>query len=466
MIDKLRADHVPVHAIVLVRHGRLVLDASFFPYRHDEPHDLASVTKSVTSTIVGIAVDKGFFTSLAEPVTDLFPQARDLTDPRKQRITLASLLEMRSGLGCIKTPELGEKTLIDMLGQPDWVKYTLSLPMAAEPGARFVYCSSGMHVLSGAISRATGRNELSFGEAYLFSPLGIEAPSWPTDSQGRSTGWGGLQLRPTDMAKIGELFLRHGMWKGRRILSSGWIDAATDGHPAGAEYGYGWWVGHDFSPFAFAADGRGSQAIAVDPRRDLVVVVSAAISEPRDAAELKRLLLDSIVSDAPLAADPAGRARLSAALQRAASPPGPHVTASLPEAAAAISGRRLKLAPNLFGLTSVTLKFSNRRQALARIDYAGVFARMLLDPMNRSATTGWRPLALDGVPRLSRSPGHGLRVAVDGAWTDDHTFVLHYDTVAGINRLTLTIAFAAKGADVTIKEPTLGATANVAGRFT
>lgn len=259
------------------------------------------------------------------------------------------------------------------------------------------------------------------------------------------------------MAKLGELFLQKGVWNGRRIVSASWVAAATQAHPAaGGPYGYGWWIGHDFAPFAFAADGRGSQAIAVDPARDLVVVVSAAISESRDAAELKRLILDAIVSDTPLPADSAGRSRLAGALRLAASPPPPQVTAALPGAATRISGRRLKLAPNLFGLTSLSLTFSGPREAKAQITYAGTMAHMLIDPVSASAATGWRPVGLDGVPRLSRAPGHGFQVALDGAWPDDHTFVLHYDTVAGIDRLTFTISLAANGAQVLIAEPTLG----------
>ena len=466
-VEALRADRVPVHDIVLVRHGRLILDASFFPYRRGEPHDVASVTKSITSTLVGIAIDKGFLKSVDQPITQIFPEAVDSKDPRKQRITLASLLEMRSGLDCIRTPERGEATLLEMLGRPDWVAYTLGLPMADEPGARFVYCSSGMHVLSGAISKATGRNELAFGEEYLFRPLGIRRPLWPTDGQGRSSGYGSLELRPTDMAKVGYLFLHRGVWNGRRLLSSEWIREATEAHPPGGPYGYGWWIGHDFAPFAYAADGRGSQAIAVDPALDLVAAVVAGISKPADGAEVKRLILGAMVSDAPLPPDPAGRAHLSAALARAAAPPKGHPAASLPKAAAAISGRTIDLDDNLFGLRSLTLEFSGRRTAKARISYSGVLARWLLDPMNsnRAKTTGLVPVGLDGVPRISRPPGGGLPAALDGAWTDDHSFVLRYDTVTGINKLIVTVSVAGKGVGVTIEEPTLGAQAKVVGRF-
>jgi CubicO group peptidase (beta-lactamase class C family) len=464
VIQVLREHKVPVHDIVIVRHGYLLLEASFFPYRKEEPHDIASVTKSITSTLVGIAIDKGAFQSIGEPIVQIFPFASDPKDPRKQEVTLANLLEMRSGLNCITNQDQGEKTLLDMLATPDWVRYTLGLPMASDPGAQFVYCSSGFHVLSGAISRATGQNERDFGETHLFEPLGIPRPDWAEDAQGRNTGWGGLQLRPTDMAKVGYLFLHHGDWDGRQIVSEAWARTATLPHPAGSSYGDGWWVGAAAAPFAFAAAGRGNQTIAVDPARDLVVAICAEISEPRDAADLK-LMLGAIVSDAPLPPDPGGQESLASALSLAASPPPAHAAKPLPPAAARLSGNRLSLSANPFGLTSLTLTFDRSDTAETEITYSGTMARLLLDPSGRSATTGPRVLGLDGVPRVSRAAGHGFLVAVDGEWTSDTTFVLHYDTVAGISRLAITISVGGAGAGLTIEEPTLGIKTEVQGRF-
>lgn len=109
---------------------------------------------------------------------------------------------------------------------------------------------------------------------------GIPHPDWAADAQERNTGWGGLQFHPTDMAKKGNFILRHGVWEGRQILSQAWIAAATQPQPIGSPYGCGWWVGGNIAPFAFAAGGRGNQAIAADPAGDLVVAMSAEIDPP------------------------------------------------------------------------------------------------------------------------------------------------------------------------------------------
>ena len=147
---------------------------------------------------MGIAADKGVFQSIEEPIVQIFPFAYDFKDPRKQEVTLASLLEMRSGLNCITNLDQGEKTLLDMLSTPDWVRYTLGLPMVNDPGAQFVYCSSGFHVLSGAISRATGQNQLGFGEANCLSRSAYRVPIGPRTRRGATQGGAVFNcVRPT-----------------------------------------------------------------------------------------------------------------------------------------------------------------------------------------------------------------------------------------------------------------------------
>jgi hypothetical protein len=194
------------------------------------------------------------------------------------------------------------------------------------------------------------------------------------------------------------------------------------------------------------------------------VAICAEISEPRDVADLK-LLLGAIVSDAPLPPDESGQESLASALRLAAGPPPEQPVKPLPPAAARLSGRRLLLSPDPFGVTSLALTFDQSHTAEAEIAYSGTIARLLFDPLGRSATTGPRILGLDGVPRVSRAAGHGFLVALDGEWTSDTTFVLHFDTVAGISRLKFTINVDGAGADLAIEEPTLGMKSEVRGQF-
>jgi CubicO group peptidase (beta-lactamase class C family) len=132
-----------------------------------------------------------------------------------------------------------------MQASPDWVQFTLDRPMIDEPGSRFVYCSPGMHLLSAILQQATKMTALDFARQSLFEPLGIRDVVWPADPQGVTHGWGDLYLHPHDMAKLGYLWLNHGQWEGRQIVSRAWVEDSvkvqmrTGGDD---DYGYGWWV--------------------------------------------------------------------------------------------------------------------------------------------------------------------------------------------------------------------------------
>lgn len=203
-LEEIRRRQISIHSLTIVRNGYLVLDVYFWPFQDDLLHDMASVTKSVTSTLVGIAIGQHELTSVTQPVTAVLgaPSIASF-DPRKKRLTVEHLLTMTSGLDCHH--EQREITLTQMRESPDWIGFMLDLPMVAEPGGVFEYCSGGMHLLSGVITKATGVSAFDFARRTLFAPLGIGASAWPSDAQGISHGWGDLHLQPRDMAKIGYL---------------------------------------------------------------------------------------------------------------------------------------------------------------------------------------------------------------------------------------------------------------------
>src|SRR5260370_1986116 len=189
----IRQNHIPIHSFLIVRNGYVVLDAYFYPFQAGEVHDAASVTKSITSTLIGIAIGEQKL-DLHESVFSRFP-GRTIAnrDGRKERITIVNLLTMSSGLDC--HVEHAEITLRQMHDSKDWVQFMLDLPMAQDPGAAFSYCSGGMHLLSGVLSQTIGRNALEFARKELFEPLGIENVIWPADPHGITRGWGDLHLR-------------------------------------------------------------------------------------------------------------------------------------------------------------------------------------------------------------------------------------------------------------------------------
>jgi CubicO group peptidase (beta-lactamase class C family) len=217
-----------IHSVVVIRNDRVILDARFYPYSREWRHDLASVTKSVTSTLIGIAIDRGLIAGVNARVLDFFPNHTIANlDGRKRRMRLKHLLSMRSGFEC--DPTNSEATLTEMTGSSDWVQFTLDLPMAEEPGETRVYCSPNVHLLSAILEQATGMSTLAFAEQVLFRPLGINDIMWLTDPQGIQRGWGDLHLKPTDMIKLGYLHLNRGNLLGRQIVSSWWADEATTG---------------------------------------------------------------------------------------------------------------------------------------------------------------------------------------------------------------------------------------------
>ena len=284
MLDKVQQQQLQLHSLLIVRHGYLVSESYFEIYGPETRHELYSCTKSFTSTLIGIAIDKGFIDRSDHLVMDFFPeQAFNNLDQQKKEMTLEDLLTMRSGLDW----EEGDPTYLAMYQSADWVKYVLDLPMAFPPGSHFTYCSGCSHVLSAIVRQATGMNPMDYAEQNLFGPLGISNKNWDTDAEGIPIGGWGLQLTPRDMVKLGYLFLHDGEWDGNQIISRSWIENATLSH-TGTEgdlgYGYQWWTFP--SPEGYAALGRYGQMIAVIPGSDLVIVTTAQMDNHDDIFEL------------------------------------------------------------------------------------------------------------------------------------------------------------------------------------
>jgi CubicO group peptidase (beta-lactamase class C family) len=280
-----------LHGLLVIRHGYIVQEKYFAGYTVGAVHDLFSCTKSFTSALMGIAIDKGYVAGISRPVLDFFPEHPfAASDPRKRTLTVQNLLTMSSGLGWVEADE----TYARMYALPDgdWIRFVLDLPMATQPGMRFSYSSGNSHILAAIIQRSSGKNLYDFARESLFGPLGMTDPLWEKDPKGLPIGGWGLRLSPRDMAKLGYLYLHNGLWDGKQVVPAAWVRESTlpqiraDG---GWSYGYQWWVDPDV-PF-FAALGRYGQCIFVVPRFDLVVVFTAHI----DSNDAERDLLKSSI---------------------------------------------------------------------------------------------------------------------------------------------------------------------------
>lgn len=204
LLESIRKNGIGIHSLLFIRNGQMVLDAYFYPFTPGGTvHDVASVTKSVTSALIGIAVDRGYISGVDEPMLSYFPERTVPDADRKRPVTVEDLVSMRSGFDCGLLP--GERELYAMIQTGDYVQSILELPMASDPGSKYAYCSGNMHLLSAIIRKSSGQSALDFAREHLFEPIGIGRAYWPADSQGITHGWGDLKLHPHDMARIGYL---------------------------------------------------------------------------------------------------------------------------------------------------------------------------------------------------------------------------------------------------------------------
>ena len=282
-----RGDFGEVHSVLIARNGVLVYEEYFRGARRDGLHQVYSVTKSVTSALVGIAVAEGHIKSLQTPLLDFFPAYKASLDNQsdsKNRITLEDALNMQAGFQWNEwsTPYNNPNNPTAQLTRSnDWMKFVLDLPVTSEPGSRFTYNSGVTMLLSGVLRQATGNIPEHYAREKLFDPLGIDEYSWREGPNGvTNTGWG-LFLTPRDMARFGHLYLMNGLWGEQRLISQDWIDELRE--PAsrlngGTGYTYQWWLmpsPDDAQRFVPYAEGYGGQFIFVIRDLNMVVVSTA-----------------------------------------------------------------------------------------------------------------------------------------------------------------------------------------------
>ena len=310
-----------VHSLLVVKDGKLVFEDYFRGYTwnysgnqfrgdlvdfdRDTRHNLASVTKSFTSALVGIAIDQGLIGGVGDQVFSFFPQYASLQGDGKDRLTLDHLLTMRSGLEWneMEVPyDDVQNDLIQLFRVPDPVTYILSKSLVAEPGKDWYYNGGNTNLLGEIIRSATGQRMDAFAERYLFAPLGITNYQWDHINADMIHASGNLQLRPRDMAKFGLLYLNGGVWNGQQIVSQEWVEASTQPHAAltGGGYGYQWWLrSYDYGSEAarcFFAAGWGGQRIHLFPDLDMVVVFTGGnyVGEEPVGEILTRFILPAV----------------------------------------------------------------------------------------------------------------------------------------------------------------------------
>jgi CubicO group peptidase (beta-lactamase class C family) len=431
-------------SLLIVRHGRLVVEAYYAPYTGDIPHQMFSSTKGVIGTLLGMVYKDGLLDRLDHPVLDFFTD-REIAnvDEKKKAITIQDLLDMTSGFDWDQGFEGGgkEQSDRDKNDSSNWTQFILDRPMAHPPGEVFYYNNGNPDLVSAIITKLTGRVAEDYARQRLFNPLGIDDWHWDRDPQFLTVGEGMLYLQPRDAAKLGYLYLHHGEWDGRQLLPNGWADVLSHrlvnmhaSWDAELSYSNFLWVFPDRRVYMF--NGKNGQYIFVFPDQDIVAVTTA-----RKNPSMKGFIdavAATVKSASALPPNPDAAEQLAIAIKDAATEK-PTAIGPTSAIASAVSGKTYK-----FSEGSLTLYLNGVRPHLE-------FERYYHDPLIPSVKYNV-PIGLDGFYRKGQPmiagynaifPGHNpneIPVA-KGRWADAQTFVIDTQVLGYGEQRRLTLSF-------------------------
>ena len=422
MLDFIPNNNYGVHSVLVIRNGYLVAESSYYPYEIDQLHLLNSVTKNITSALVGLALEHGYLESLEQKIINFFPEFEtENMDERKQEITIADLLTMKSGLQWSENGPPDMQSHQGMMSSDNTLSYILNSPMEAEPGERFNYSSGDSHLLSAIITRATGVSTENFAREYLFEPLEISEYYWMRDPQGYNHGGTRLYLKPKDLARFGHVYLRKGRWNGKQIIPAEWIKESLYPHVNNYSpgYGYHWWL-NDFGGLfteqrqGFSGNGFGGQYMFMVPELDLMVVFLSGlkVGETLDLVFERKIL--NAVSESPIPENEEALALLEETRRKHTEELAAGETADLPGWAQKVSGRRYVMD----NADSFTFDFSREKEAVLLWQPAESETRELLINLeqhySKNHLTNYFYGEMDST------------IALQGRWEDQQTFIIEY----------------------------------------
>ena len=395
-----------MHSFMLVRHGQVVAEGWWAPYGAESPHTLYSLSKSFTSTAVGLAVAEGRM-SLDDLVLPCFPEDApgDPSDPLKA-MRVRDLLRMSTGQHA--EPTFGTGT--------NWIRTFLAEPVAHKPGTFFLYNTPATYMLSAMVQKAVGMTVLDYLRPRLFEPLGIENPTWGSSPEGITLGGYGLSVCTEDIARFGQLYLQKGQWNGRQLVPAAWVEAATARQTANGSnpksdwdqgYGYQFWRCRNN---AYRGDGAFGQYCIVMPDQDAVVAITSGVKDMQAVMNLVWDRLLPAMRAAALPANDAAREKLERALADLRLRPQPG-TASSPRSAE-VRGKRYRFpADDSSMIDAIGLDTDGAGNVTLLVQRQGVEQRVAC------AHAGWQEgrLTLGALPEQP--------VAASGAWVAHDTYV-------------------------------------------
>ena len=287
------ADLPRLHSLIVSRRGEILLERYYNGARATRPANVKSVSKSIISALVGIAVDRRFIPATDTTIVKYFPALAKDRDPAKQQITIEDLLTMRSGLETTSNRNYGA-----WVQSRNWVQHALARPLLSAPGTEMDYSTGNTHLLSAILTQATRSSTWQFANVQLAGPLGFTLARWPQDPQGIYFGGNDMLMTPRQMLAFGQLYLDRGRVNGRQVVPESWVDRSfvtrARSYWSDQEYGYGWWMRELGGHRAYFAWGFGGQYIFVIPSLDLVVVTTSSSTVAEDRRSHRRNVFDLV----------------------------------------------------------------------------------------------------------------------------------------------------------------------------
>jgi CubicO group peptidase (beta-lactamase class C family) len=414
------------HSFMLLRHGKVIAEGWWDPYRADLKHTLYSCSKSFTATAIGFAVQEKRL-SLDDKVISFFPnQLPDTVSTWLSELTVRDVLIMSDG-------QEPDPTGVVASADTNWIKGFLKTPILHEPGSVFLYNSLGTYMLSAIIQKVTGQKTLDYLKPRLFEPLGISGEDWETDMQGINTGGWGLRLKTEDMAKFAELFLQKGTWGGKQILPASWIEDASTAHimqdpnaTQSKKDSSDWLQGYCYQMWrcrhnAFRGDGAFGQFMIVMPEQDAALAITAETPNMQEEINLVWQYLLPSFNDKSLPANANAANKLKEKIRTLALLPP---TKNNESYQAAVNGKTFAASANSMQLESIGFNFSggdcrvNFQTTTSRYDV--VFAAGKWQP----GETNLPGPSLTGALIENRSMIYPAKIMAAYSWKDANTLQL------------------------------------------
>ena len=399
-----------MNSFMLVRHGHVVAEGWWTPYAAETPHVLYSLSKSFTSTAVGLAVAEGKL-SIDDEVLKFFPE-----DAPAAPTNNLKAMRVRDLL-CMSTGHQTEARLTET-NEFSWTKTFLAHPVPHKPGGHFLYNTAGTYMQSAILQKVTGLTVLDYLRPRLFEPLGIENPTWGTSPQGISLGGYGLNIRTEDIAKFGQLYLQKGRWHGKQLVPAAWVEAATARQTSNGSnpksdweqgYGYQFWRSRHG---AYRGDGAFGQYCLVMPEQDAVIAITSGTRDMQGVLNLIWEKLLPALQNSPLPANDDARMELQRTLSSLVLPM-PQGTAASP-LAANLSGKKFIFPANDQKLEAVTFESAAGHSPTLVVRVNGAEHRLA------SGHRSWEK------GRMAYGSFTNQPVAVAGAWTADDTYTAKF----------------------------------------